>query len=231
LVALGGAAHVFVDDLDSLALADDDHHHLERVLRMRPGQAVTASDGEGGWRLGEWQADGSLAPVGPIERVARPMPIVTVAFAIPKADRPEWAVQKLTEVGVDRIIPLVTARSIVRWDEPKAARNLERLRKVAREAAMQSRRVWLPAVGPVVPVSALTDTDGGGVALAQPGGGPVSLDAPIVLIGPEGGWTDEELEGQRTFGFGPNVLRTETAAVTAGILLTALRAGIVSATS
>ena len=228
---LDAAAHVFVADLDALDLADDDRHHLERVLRLRPGQTVTASDGAGGWRRCEWAAAGGLAPAGEIERDERPAPALTVGFAVPKGDRPEWAVQKLTEVGVDRVVPLVTARSVVRWDEDKAAKHGERLRKVAREAAMQSRRTWLPVVEDVTTFDRAAGTLGDGVALAHPGGGPPELSRPIVLVGPEGGWTDEERAGRVLVGLGATMLRTETAAVTACILLAALRAGIVSPTS
>ncbi len=71
---------------------------------------------------------------------------MTVAFSPVKGDRPEWAVQKLTELGVDRIVPLVAARSVVRWTGDRGAAVVERWRRVAREAAMQSRRAWLPAV-------------------------------------------------------------------------------------
>jgi 16S rRNA (uracil1498-N3)-methyltransferase len=223
---LDAAAHVFVDDLESLSLDADDAHHLERVLRLRPGQMVTASDGAGGWRRCAWTAAG-LAPDGPIDADPRPDPPVTIGFAVPKGDRPEWIVQKLTEVGVDRIVPLAAARGVVRWDDAKAARNVERLRKVAREAAMQSRRAWLPVVDDVTTPARLYEAGGGSAALAQPGGAALSLAVPTILVGPEGGWAPEEWAGRRSVGLGPTVLRTETAAVTAGILLTALRAGIV----
>ena len=183
------------------------------------------SDGSGG-RLA-CQFGATLEPMGEVERVPRPAPEVTVAFAVVKGQRPEWAVQKLTEMGVDRIVPLVTARSVVRWPAGESASQLARLRRVAREAAVQSRRVWLPAVDAVVWFEAMATEPG--VGLAHPGGGPPSLDRPLILVGPEGGWTDEELAaaGPGLVGLGPSVLRTETAAVVAGALLCALRAGVV----
>jgi len=164
------------------------------VLRLRAGDAVTVSDGAGGrlaCRFGP-----ALEPVGEIERVERTEPQVTVAFAVVKGQRPEWAVQKLTELGVDRIVPLLAARSVVRWPAGQAGTQVERLRRVAREASVQSRRVWLP----------------------------------VVLVGPEGGWSEVELSfaGPARVGLGPAVLRTETAAVVAGTLLCALRAGVVT---
>jgi 16S rRNA (uracil1498-N3)-methyltransferase len=182
------------------------------------------SDGAGGWRACRFGP--SLDPVGEVVREVRPSPVVTVAFAVVKGSRPEWAVQKLTEIGVDRIVPLLAARSVVRWSPGSG--QLDRLRRVAREAAMQSRRVWLPVVDDVTPFAALAA--GAGAVVAHPGGGPPSLDRPVVLVGPEGGWDDEELAAvpaQARLSLGPHILRTETAAVAAGVLLCALRAGAV----
>ena len=183
------------------------------------------SDGAGGLRRCRFGP--KLEPVAQVERVPRPEPPVTVAFAVVKGQRPEWAVRKLTEIGVDRIVPLLAARSVVRWPPGDAGGHLARLRRVAREAAMQSRRAWLPVVDPVAPFSAVAAE--AGAALAHPGGGPPSLDRPVVLVGPEGGWDERELAaGLPRVGLGPSVLRAETAAVVAGALLCALRAGVVS---
>ena len=92
---------------------------------------------------------------------------------------------------------------------------------------MQSRRAWLPVVDAVTPFSAVAAE--AGAALAHPGGGPPALDRPVVLVGPEGGWDERELAtGLPLVGLGPSVLRAETAAVVAGALLCALRAGVVS---
>lgn len=161
--------------------------------------------------------------------MARPAPAVTVAFAPTKGERPEWVVQKLTEVGVDRIVPLVTARSIVRWEGERAARSVARLRRVAREAAAQSRRLWLPEVGDVCRLGDLAVSVGAPVSLAEPGGGAPSLARPAVAVGPEGGWEEAE---RRTFdrpvGLGPTVLRAETAALVAGAALCGLRARMVA---
>jgi 16S rRNA (uracil1498-N3)-methyltransferase len=180
------------------------------------------SDGAGGWRRCRFGP--ALEPLTEVAREPRPEPWVTVAFAPVKGDRPEWAVQKLTELGVDRIVPLLAARSVVRW-APGGA-HLLRLRRVAREAAVQSRRTWLPVVDDIVDFAAVAGE--AGAALAHPGGRPPSLDRPTVLVGPEGGWDDTELAaGTSRVGLGPRILRTETAAVAAGTLLCALRAGIV----
>jgi 16S rRNA (uracil1498-N3)-methyltransferase len=228
---VAAAAHVFVADLETLQLDEADSHHLARSLRLRPGEAVTASDGAGGWRLCRFAPGPALEPDGPVRHEPRPRPEVTVGFALAKGERPEWATQKLTEVGVDHIVPLLTSRSVVRWDGERAARNHARLIRVAREAAMQSRRTWLPQVG--VPVTFAQAAEDVGrrspVALAHPGGRPPSLDRPALLVGPEGGWGAEELaSGLPTVGLGQGVLRVETAAVAAGVLLCALRAGLVT---
>lgn len=227
------AAHVFVADLDEPTLTADDAAHLGRVLRLRPGEPVGVSDGAGGWRMATWDGAAGLRPAGPVHRQAPPSPLITVGLALVKGERLEWAVQKLTELGVDRIVPLATDRAVVRWDASRRRRAGQRLRAVARAAAMQSRRVWLPAVEDVEPFSAyaLAGNGGGGapaVAMAAPGGPPPTLHIPTVLIGPEGGWSPaEEGSGLPTVGLGPGVLRSETAAVVAGCLLTALRAGLV----
>jgi len=222
---VAGKAHVFVDDLDAPVLADADRHHLERVLRLRAGDPVTVSDGHGGWRVCTLGA--VLEPAGDVIRSERPSPAVTVAFVPTKGERPEWAVQKLTEVGVDRIVPVAAARSVVRWGPDRAPAHVQRLRRVAREAAMQSRRTWLPEVDEVTPFASVAALPG--ACLAVPDGGPPSLDRPLVLVGPEGGWAAEELEaGLPAVALSTHVLRTETAAVLAGGLLCAMRIGIVT---
>ena len=222
------AAHVFVNDLDHPVLTGHDRHHLERVLRLRPGQVVTVGDGAGAWRPCAWRA-GGLEPTGEVVRSPAPSPPVTVGFALTKGERPEWVVQKLTEAGVDSLVPLVAARSVVRLDEQAVGRRVERWRRVAREAAMQSRRTTLPVIDAPVAVAEAAAGLASGVALAEPGGDPPSLDRPAVLVGPEGGWSPEELAlGPPLVGLGPTVLRAETAAVAAAVLLGALRSGLVT---
>jgi 16S rRNA (uracil1498-N3)-methyltransferase len=219
-------AHLFVEDLDRPALAESDLHHLSRVLRLRPGEAVVVSDGAGGTRPCLWTGSVLLSPEGEVVREAAPAPLLTVAFALTKGDHPEWAVQKLTEAGVDRVVLMTTERCVVRWAPPAAGRQLERLRDVARQAAMQSRRAWLPAVEGPLPFAEVV---AGQVALAVPGGRPLTLATPTVLIGPEGGWTDAELgSGPDHVGLGPHILRAETAALAAGVLLAGLRGGFVA---
>ncbi|MBA2279912.1 MAG: 16S rRNA (uracil(1498)-N(3))-methyltransferase [Actinomycetota bacterium] len=215
---------VYVDDLDDPVLALADHHHLARVRRLRPGAAVSVGDGVGGWRPARFGE--RCEPDGPILRQARPEPTLTVAFALTKGDKPEVAVQALTEVGVDRIVPFVAERTVVRWAPDKAARNAARLRAVAREAGMQSRRAWVPEVADVAgfdTIAALA-AEGEGAALAHPDGGPPPTRLHTLLIGPEGGWSaSEEAAIAGRVRLGPHVLRAATAAVVGGALLVALR--------
>jgi len=218
------AAHAFVVDLDAPELSEDDRRHLQRVLRLRAGEDLTVSDAAGRWRMCRF-AD-PLEPVGKIVESERPSPLVTVALALTKGERLDWAVQKLTELGVDRIFPLVAARSVVRWDAARAGPHVERLRRIARQAAMQSRRTWLPAVHDLQSFAEVAATPG--AALAEPDGAPPSLERPVVLVGPEGGWSEEEAAAALPrVGLGPTVLRAETAAVAAGALLCGLREGLV----
>ncbi len=170
-----------------------------------------------------------VTPDGPVVRRPKVAPEITVAFAPTKGDRPEWVVQKLTELGVDRIVPIRTVRSVVRWEEDdRGQRATAKLTRVAREASGQCRRTWLPQVGPVTTLDGLAAEPGPAPRLARPGGTAPSLDHPVVAVGPEGGWDPDELarfgEG---VGLGPTVLRAETAAVAVGTLLCALRGGVI----
>lgn len=206
----------FVEDLDVPELAADDRHHLERVLRLRPGAPCTVGDGAGRWRTARFGP--TLEVTGEIVASPAPAPAVTVGFALVKGDRPELVVQKLTELGVDRIVPFRAERSVVRWDAAKAAKAVARLRQVARAAAEQSHRPWLPEVAEVVDLADLVA--GEGVAVADRGGGPVDASTTTVLVGPEGGWADREVPPDaRRVSLATHVLRAETAAITAGVLL------------
>lgn len=212
---------MFVDDLELPALADDDRHHLERALRMRAGDALTVADGNGRWRTAVLGAD--VAPTGPIEDAAAALPSLTIGFALVKGDKPELIVQKLTELGVDRIVPFRAERSVVQWDEAKAAKAVVRLRAVARSSAMQCHRPRLPVIEALSDLRSLAQLPG--AAIAQRGGLPPSLDHPVVLVGPEGGWAPgEEALALPRVALGSHVLRAETAVLAAGVLMTALRA-------
>jgi 16S rRNA (uracil1498-N3)-methyltransferase len=211
------AAHVFVESLEAPELRPEDAHHLFRVLRLRDGETVTVSDGDGGWRPTVVEGP-ALLPSGPIVREER-TPAPVIASAIPKGDRVDWMVQKLTEVGVQRILFLHCDRSVVRWDGERAARQLARLQKVAREAAMQSRRTELPEIAGPVPFATVAAWPG--AVLAEPDGSDIAAlaAAPSVLVvGPEGGFSGPELAlGTPQVRFSSQVLRVETAALVGAI--------------
>ncbi|MEO0495304.1 MAG: RsmE family RNA methyltransferase [Actinomycetota bacterium] len=212
--------HVLVEAVDHPVVADDDRHHLGRVLRLRDGDPMTVGDGAGRWRPCRWGP--TIDPVGDVIEVAAPSPRLGVAFALIKGGRPELVVQKLVELGVDDIRPFAAERSVVRWDDAKAAKNQPRLERVAREAVMQCRRAWLPVVHPVVDFAAVASLSG--AARADIGGGRIGPEHPLVLVGPEGGWTHTERAVELpVVTLSAAVLRAETAAITAGVLLAALR--------
>ncbi len=214
------AAHVFVDSLDSPALSEVDAHHLLHVLRLKSRDAVTISDGRGRWRTCVVDNDGQVEVTGEISAGGAPKWAITVAFSIVKGDRPEWTVQKLTEIGVDEIILLApTARSVVRWDSSRANKNLERMRLVAREAAMQSRRTWLPRVEGGLGLDQLDSA-----FIADPTGEVLNASHRTIAIGPEGGFTQEEISaGKGVVSLGETILRSETAAISAAVLMSRYR--------
>jgi len=231
------AAHVFVADISSPNLDDDDQHHLARVLRLRDGEQVSVSDGCGAWRMCEWH-DGLLRATGDVQHEPAPSRPVAVAFVPVKGDRPEWSVQKLTEIGVDEIIVLApTRRAVVRWGDAKQShkddKHMQKLQKVAREAAMQSRRVWLPVVTGQMPlVDACTRP---GAAVADPDGAPLAANAApssaasgaspsLIIIGPEGGFDEGEIPASvARVSLGGTILRAETATLVAATLLATMR--------
>ena len=220
----GAVAQVFVDDLASCAVAPEDAHHLARVLRLKAGELVVAADGVGCWRVCDFSgSDPWLEPRGDIVAASKALPEVTVAFTPVKGDRPEWVVQKLVEIGVDRIVVLRSERSVVVWDGQRGDRAIQRLAKIAEQAAAQSRRAWIPDVVGVTGIGDFARAQP--VLLAERGGSRPELGIPL-CIGPEGGWTEGELAlASGTVGLGHGVLRAETAAVVGGALVCALRDG------
>jgi 16S rRNA (uracil1498-N3)-methyltransferase len=216
---------VFVADLDDPELDEPDVHHLAKVLRVRAGDVLTIADGRGAWRVARF----APRPVadGPVVTAPAPEPELTIAFALVRGDRTDAIVRQLTELSIERIVPFVSARSVARPDAARAGRQVERWRRIAREAAMQCRRPRLPEVAGVAAFDDLVDQ--AGVAGTERGGSPPDLEHPVLLIGPEGGW--DPIERRRlphVVALGAQVLRAETAAVAAGVLLTALRADLVT---
>lgn len=209
------AAHVLVDDVEVVAFDDDRSHHVFRVLRVRDGEVVTVTDGFGGWRVCR-AVGGTIEMDGPVVRDERPSDRVRIAVAVPKRDRPEWIVQKLTELGVDEITLLHADRSVVRWDAERADKHRRKLVRVMVEAVQQSRGVWMPTlVGPVDAADVLSE-----FAVAEPGGRALTDGDRAVAVGPEGGWSETELSlAAERVGLGGTVLRVETAALAAAARL------------
>ncbi len=218
------AAHVYVDDLDAeVTVVGDDGHHLQRVRRIRAGESVTAADGVGHWRAYDVSGTGpgtvTMRATGAVHDEPALLPPLAVAFGITKGAKPELVVAQLTELGADHIVAVTMARSVVRRDEDGARRGLERLRHIAREAGMQSRRARLPAVELAPSLAAVADHPG--LVVAERGGDPPDALAPpppegwLVVVGPEGGLSDDERRqtaGAARVAVGAYVLRAATAA-------------------
>ena len=219
------AAHVFVQSLETPNISTDDQHHLLKVLRVKATDQITVSNGVGAWITATITKDGDVCATSELFVVEPPKWSLCIAFAPVKGEKPELIVQKLTELGIDEIIPLApTVRSVVRWDSAKAAKQTGRLQRVANEASMQSRRVWLPVVHPVTQLADLASRNE--VAFAEPGGVEVSAVHRTIVVGPEGGFAPDELGNSVScVSLGESVLRAETAAIVAGALMCRYRRG------
>jgi 16S rRNA (uracil1498-N3)-methyltransferase len=214
----------------SVVLDGDEGRHAATVKRIRTGEQVVLTDGAGTRAVCTVVDTGKATldlTVDSTEVVARELPFVTVVQAIPKGDRGELAVEVLTEIGVDRIVPWAASRSVAVWRGERAAKSLARWRASSRAAAKQARRAWLPQVtglattDEVVALIAQADL---AVVLHEDATMPladVSLDAVssvLVVVGPEGGLTDDELDAfspASVVRLGSSVLRTSTAGVAA----------------
>jgi 16S rRNA (uracil1498-N3)-methyltransferase len=218
-------AHVFVAELgDDVTVDGDDGHHLQRVRRVRTGEAMTAADDTGRWRPYSVASVASgavtLVATGAVVTAPEPDLDLGLAVALTKAGLDD-VVAAVTELGVARITPFRADRSVVRWDDARAARAVERFRAIAREASMQSRRARIPVVDAVTDVAEIAGRFG--LVVAERGGAPAGSLAlahgPVtVVVGPEGGFSPAELarfgEAPR-LGIGTNVLKAATAPVAA----------------
>lgn len=222
---------------DTVSLSGDEGRHAAVVRRIRPGEIVQLTDGSGRIARCVVTAAGKAGLVCEIQSardVPPPEPRITVVQALPKSDRGELAVELMTEVGVDTIVPWAANRCVTRWKGERGDKALRRWRATAREAAKQSRRAWLPAVTDLATTSGVTQrlsAAAAGTVLHETAGIPAAaLELPadgeiVLVVGPEGGVTDLELDEFTAAGavpvrLGPTVLRTSTAgAVAAGVLL------------
>lgn len=210
----------------------DEAHHAVAVRRLRVGEQVVLTDGAGVRVLGQVATTGKrvfTAIAVSVERAPAPAPEVVVVQALPKGDRGELAVEVLTEVGVGRVVPWAAARSVAVWKGDRAVKSLARWRATAREAAKQARRTWFPDVSPLAAtaeVERLVSSADLAVVLHEEASVPLaSVPVPpdgriVVVVGPEGGLTDEEVAafvaaGAVSVRLGAEVLRTSTAGVAA----------------
>jgi 16S rRNA (uracil1498-N3)-methyltransferase len=216
-------------------LAGDAAGHVTRVLRLRPGAPLTLFNGTGGEYSGTIEAVRAGAvtvAVGEAQRIERESPLqVTLAQGVSRGERMDLVVQKATELGVSRIVPVFTARSIVKLDGHKAARRLEHWRVISIGACEQSGRNRPPQLTSPLTLEELLREERSGTRLLLSPAAPLRLPqiprpegAVLVLIGPEGGLAEEEQQRALAAGYlgvriGPRVLRTETAAIAALVLL------------
>jgi 16S rRNA (uracil1498-N3)-methyltransferase len=233
----------FVDrfDADSAVLRGDSADHLGRVLRAEPGQLYELSDGQRVWlariqRVALAKGGASRVEFSLIEPLAATVPRLRIdlLLSIVKFDRFEWSLEKATELGASRIIPLAAARtdpSLIR----AASNRQNRWRRILLESAQQSRRLTPPALSDVLPLETAVAEFFVGVKIicSERSHAPPlrelldprsEVSATVLAIGPEGGWTEAELLAARSAGFaeaclGANILRTETAVLAAMAIL------------
>jgi 16S rRNA (uracil1498-N3)-methyltransferase len=209
-----------------VALAGPEAHHLATVRRFRRGDTVVLFNGDGREYPARVVETGKkqvtlhvLRTEAPARELGFPLHI---AAALPKGDRGDFLIEKLTELGVTDFTPLVTERAVVKAGDAKA----EKLRRAVIEASKQCGRNVLTRVHPPAEWMAWCVCQAGRRFVAHPGGGPVPPTdggGATIAVGPEGGFTDSELEvagraGWELLSLGPRVLRVETAAVAAAVL-------------
>ncbi|HEX5706672.1 MAG TPA: 16S rRNA (uracil(1498)-N(3))-methyltransferase [Pyrinomonadaceae bacterium] len=235
----------FADDRRRVALSAEETRHLRDVLRLREGEEVYVFDGEGReflCRVGSAarEREATLEVVAAAEPQSAESPLaLTLAVALLKGEKFDMVVQKATELGASLIVPVLTRRADVRpRDARDAARRVERWRRLALEAAKQSGRARVPRVEEPCAFESLIAracgadelrvlfAERGGARLSEVSGadGRAATKAVTALVGPEGGWEDEELELARGEGWhvvtlGGRTLRAETAALTVSVLL------------
>ena len=222
----------------SITLDGDEARHAVVVKRTQVGERVVLTDGAGTTATGPVTATTRSSLTVDVEELSRAdaeRPRVVVVQAIPKGDRGELAVEMLTEVGVDVIVPWAASRCVAVWKGDRAAKSLAKWRSAARESAKQARRAWFPEVTDVAStetvVGLLRDASVP-VVLHEAASGPLAdLPVPgqaeiVIVVGPEGGIADQELAAFSAVGaepvrLGSSVLRTSTAGVAATAALLA----------
>lgn len=210
-----------------------DVNHIRNVLRMKPGEAVRISDGKGSCYDGTvdtLQSDEIIVRLTGEKMESTELPVEVVLFqGLPKSDKMEWIIQKNTELGVGAIVPVATSRAVVKLDEKKADSKVKRWNGIAEAAAKQSKRTLIPEVRSVLSfkqalaesatfdVKLMPYENAEGMAFTRKCIGEIKPGAKVaVFIGPEGGFSEEEVKAASEMGFlpitlGRRILRTETA--------------------
>ena len=218
--------------LDEIVLDGAEGRHAAKVRRLRVGEELDLADGAGGLAHGVVTAVGAetlTVLVRARTQAEVPQPSFTVVQALPKGERGELAVEVLTEVGVDAIVPWQAARCVTRWSGPRGERSAQRWAAHAHEAAKQARRPRVPQLAPLASTAAVVERLRGAalaVVLHEAAADPLatvmlpSSGEVVLVVGPEGGIDDSELAafaaaGAQTSRLGPEVLRTSTAGVAA----------------
>lgn len=221
---------------ETVELDGSEARHAVVVRRTRPGERVRLTDGEGTSVVGTVRAAEKsrlTVAVEDTEHVPPARPRLVVVQALAKGDRGELAVEMLTEVGADVVVPWAAARSVAVWRGERAAKSLAKWRSTAREAAKQSRRSWFPTVAEPVDTAGAAELLRSAtlpLVLHESARQPLPVERVpadgdiVVVVGPEGGVSDEELTTFTTAGatpvlLGPTVLRTSTAGVVAAAAL------------
>jgi len=222
----------------NVALTPEQAHHLRKVLRLADGELVEIFDDQGQVGTGVLRFHGSVDASVDVETVTTPAPkafSLTIAAAIPKGERADWMIEKLSELGVDAFVPLAAARSVVL---PEGRNKHERWGRIATESAKQSRRMGTMRIEKLTPVDlAIKQVHGAGWVCSTRGDA-IPFDQAVqnrplevtLFIGPEGGWLDEELAAFADAGIcsvrlTQTVLRVETAAIAAAAMILMSRPG------
>ena len=214
----------------------EDARHIAKTLRMGPGEGVTLCDGQGKDYACEIERITDNAVILCVQAVAQntsePSVHLTLYQALPKGDKMEMIIQKAVELGVSRVIPVLTSRCVSRPDDKSAKKKIERWQKIATEAAKQCGRGKIPKIEPVMSFeTALQQADQqarllfyerGGQAVEQLLGRETTSVA--IVVGAEGGFEQKEVELAGRYGFfpvglGPRILRCETAPLTAASIV------------
>lgn len=223
---------------DHIVLDGPEGRHAATIRRLRPGERVRLTDGLGRAATCAVTATGRdrlELQVRDRHEIPAPAPGLTVVQALAKGERGELAVQTMVEVGVDVIVPWEAAHCVARWRGERAAKGRDRWRSTAREAAKQARRSWFPEITELADTAEAVDRMAAAnraVVLHETATTPLSrvplpTDGPIVVVvGPEGGLADAELDAFRAAGalpvrLGDTVLRTSTAGAAAAAVIQA----------